>query len=52
MGMENIAAYFYFAFGVLSVLYAVSVHMARAKRRKNPPAEEASQSESEVHDLS
>ena len=52
MGMENFAAYFYFAFGILSVLYAVSVHMARAKHRKNPPAEEATQAESEVHDLS
>jgi len=51
MGMENFAAYFYFAFGILSVLYAISVHMARAKRRKNPPAEKTPQSESELHDL-
>jgi hypothetical protein len=51
MGMENFAAYFYFAFGILSVLYAVSVHMARSKHRKDPSAEEAPQSESEVHDL-
>ena len=51
MGMENFAAYFYFAFGILSVLYAVSVHMARSTHRKDPAAEEAPQSESEVHDL-
>ncbi len=51
MGMENFAAYFYFAFGILSVLYAISVHMARSKHRGNPPAEEAPQSESDGHDL-
>lgn len=51
IGMENFAAYFYFAFGILSVLYAVSVHMARSKHRNNPPAEEAPPSESEFHDL-
>ena len=51
LGMENFAAYFYFAFGILSVLYAVSVHLARAKHRNQPPEEESPQSESEVHDL-
>ncbi len=51
MGMENFAAYFYFAFGILSVLYAISVHMARSKHRTNLPAEETQQSESEIHDL-
>ena len=51
MGMENFAAYFYFAFGILSVLYAVSVHLARAKHRNKPPEKESPQSESEVHDL-
>lgn len=51
MGMENFAAYFYFAFGILSVLYAVSVNMARSKHRNKPPPRQTPQSESEIRDL-
>ena len=51
MGMESIAAYLYFAFGVLSVVYAVIVYLARSNNRDYPPAEEAPKSESEIHDL-
>ena len=36
LGLNNLTAYFYFGFGIVSVLYAVSVHLARSKRRNNP----------------
>jgi len=51
MGMNNIAAIFYFVFGTISVLYAVSVHMMRSRNRDKLPAEDLSQSESDVRDL-
>jgi hypothetical protein len=52
MGMDNIAAVFYFVFGIISVLYAMSVHMVRAKNADKSPAENHPQSESDVRDLS
>jgi hypothetical protein len=46
IGIENFAAYFYLGFGVVSILYAVSVQKARTKHRKDLPAEDSQQSES------
>ena len=46
IGIDDFAAYFYLGFGVVSILYAVSVQKARVKHRKDPPAEDSQQSES------
>lgn len=46
LGIENFASYFYLGFGVVSILYAVGVQKARAKHRKDLPAEDSQQSES------
>ncbi len=54
LGRENFAAYFYLGFGMVSILYAVSVQKTRTKYRKNRLAEDSqqSESESEIRDLS
>ena len=59
IGMENFAAYFYLGFGMVSILYAAGVQKARTKHRKDVPAEdsrqsesESAESESEIRDLS
>lgn len=36
LGMENFAAYFYLAFGCVSILYAVGVKRARERNRDYP----------------
>lgn len=46
LGREDFAAYFYFAFGMVSLLYAAGVQKARAKYRKEAPEENDQQSES------
>ncbi len=53
-GLDDYVAFLHLFFGMMSVLYAVSVHKARTKHRNNPPAEdpEPVQAESEVRDLS
>jgi len=60
LGFEEFAAYFYLAFGVVSILYAVGVHKARTKHRNYPLDQDSQQtesepepdSESEIRDLS
>ncbi len=46
-GLNNTAAYAHFFFGMMSIIYAVSVQRARLKHRQNPPAENNQQSPSE-----
>jgi hypothetical protein len=41
LGMEDFAAYFYLAFGMVSILYAVGVQKVRTKHRNNLPAEDS-----------
>jgi hypothetical protein len=43
MDGDKLAAYLYFIAGVISVIYAVSVHQARARGRKKRPLEDNQQ---------
>ena len=46
-GMNDFVALLHLFFGVISILYAVGVHKARAKHRIDPPADDSKQAESE-----
>jgi hypothetical protein len=60
LGFEDFAAYFYLAFGCISILYALGVKKAREKHRNYPlvtddqqtQAEPEAKPESEVRELS
>ncbi len=47
LGPEAFAAYFYFGFGIVSILYAVGVQNARAKHRNYPLVQGSEQTQSE-----
>ena len=51
--MDDFVAVLHLFFGLMSILYAVGVHKARAKHRNDPPAEEnpREESESEIRDF-
>jgi hypothetical protein len=48
MGINNFAAYFYMAFGFVSILYAVGVKRARNRNRNYPLTTEIQQTQSEA----
>jgi hypothetical protein len=50
LGLEEFAAYFYLAFGCVSILYAVGVKKARERHRTEAEAE--AEPESEARELS
>ena len=52
-GMDDFVALLHLFFGVISILYAVGVHKARAKHRNDPPADDSqpAESESEIRDF-
>jgi hypothetical protein len=47
LGLDDFAAYFYLAFGIVSLLYAVGVKKARERHRDYPPTSEIPQTPSE-----
>ena len=48
LGINDFAAYFYLAFGVVSILYAEGVRRARAKRRDYPLNTDSQPTKSEI----
>ncbi len=52
-GMDDFVALLHLLFGVMSILYAVGVHKARAKHRKSTTADDnqPAESESEIRDF-
>ena len=47
LGIDNFAAYFYMAFGFVSLLYAVGVKKARERNRNYPLTDDVPQTESD-----
>jgi hypothetical protein len=48
LGLEDFAAYFYLAFGIVSLLYAVGVKRARENNRNYPETTTSQQTQSEA----